>query len=73
MSTPRVGMLGVGHMGGRIARRMIETGLVTCIPDGDYLTWGIPFRHLEGVELAYDDGRFSLVRLLRVEQLVCNL
>lgn len=46
--------------------RVIETGLITCLPGGDYAAWGMPFRHLEGVELAYDDGRFELARFLRV-------
>src|SRR5262249_31853501 len=28
--------------------RVIESGLVTCIPDGDFASWGAPFRHCEG-------------------------
>ncbi len=48
--------------------RVIEAGLVMCIPRGDFASWGAPFRHLEGVEMTYDNGCFTDVRLLRVEQ-----
>jgi broad specificity phosphatase PhoE len=46
--------------------RIIEAGLVTCIPDGDFAKWGPSFRHCEGVRLTFDDGRFQGVQLLRV-------
>src|SRR5262245_51951870 len=29
--------------------RIIEVGLVTCIPDGDFATWGSSFHHCEGI------------------------
>ncbi len=48
--------------------RVIEAGLVTCIQDGDFATWGAPFHHLEGVEMTYGDGRFTDVRFLRIER-----
>ncbi len=47
---------------------LVEAGLVTCIPHGDFAAWGLPFRHLEGVELQYEDGQFTAIRFLRVEQ-----
>ncbi len=47
---------------------IIEVGLVTCIPDGYFATWGTPFHHLEGVEMQYNDGHFTDVRFLRVEE-----
>jgi broad specificity phosphatase PhoE len=46
--------------------RIIECGLVTCVPDGDFTTWGPPFRHCEGVRLTFEGGRFHGVQLLRV-------
>jgi broad specificity phosphatase PhoE len=46
--------------------RIIESGLVTCIPDGDFAAWGPSFGHCEGVRLAFDEGRFHGVQLLRV-------
>ena len=46
--------------------RIIESGLVTCIPDGDFAAWGPPFRHCEGARIPFDEGRFQAVQLLRV-------
>ena len=46
--------------------RIIEAGLVTCIPDGDFAAWGPSFRHCEGVRITFDEGRFHAVQLLRV-------
>src|SRR5262249_9364903 len=46
--------------------RIIESGLVTCIQDGDFAAWGRPFRHCEGVRITFDEGRFHGVQLLRV-------
>jgi broad specificity phosphatase PhoE len=45
--------------------REIESGLVTCVPDGEFASWGGPFRHCEGVELSYVQGRFTDVRFIR--------
>lgn len=45
--------------------RIIEVGLVTCVPGGDFARWGVPFRHGEGVTLAYVAGCFSLLQLRR--------
>jgi broad specificity phosphatase PhoE len=46
--------------------RIIEAGLVTCIPDGAFAAWGPSFRHCEGVRITFDEGRFIGVQLLRV-------
>src|SRR5262249_27197127 len=46
--------------------RIIESGLVTCIADGDFATWGPAFRHCEGVRMTFAQGRFQGVQLLRV-------
>ena len=46
--------------------RIIESGLVTCIPAGDFAAWGPSFQHCEGVRMTFDDGRFHGVQLLRV-------
>ena len=47
--------------------RVIEVGLVTCLPDGDFAVWGIPLRHCEGVRMQYVAGRFTDVHFLRVQ------
>ena len=46
--------------------KVIESGLVTCIPQGDFSAWGAPFRHCEGVTMNYVDGHFMDVQLLRM-------
>jgi broad specificity phosphatase PhoE len=46
--------------------RIIESGLVTCIPDGDFAAWGASFHHCEGVRMTFQEGRFQGVELLRV-------
>ena len=46
--------------------RIIESGLVTCIPDGDFAAWGAAFHHGEGVRMTFIEGRFQGVQLLRV-------
>jgi broad specificity phosphatase PhoE len=45
--------------------RVIEAGLVACLPDGDFAAWGAPFQHGEGVQLSYQDGRFRDVKFMR--------
>jgi broad specificity phosphatase PhoE len=46
--------------------RILESGLVTCIPDGDFAAWGASFQHCEGVRMTFEEGRFQGVQLLRV-------
>jgi hypothetical protein len=45
---------------------LIEPGLVSAVPDGDYAAWGGAFRHCEGVRLAREGAAFRLVELLRL-------
>jgi hypothetical protein len=45
--------------------RIIESGLVTCIPAGDFAAWGPPFRPCEGVRMTFEEGRFHGAQLLR--------
>ena len=47
--------------------RVIEAGLVTCLPDGDFAAWGVPLRHCEGVRMQYAAGRFTNVHFLRLQ------
>jgi broad specificity phosphatase PhoE len=49
----------VGHGGG------IEPGLVACLPDADYESWGAPFGHCDGARLGFDDGSFVGVQFHR--------
>jgi broad specificity phosphatase PhoE len=46
--------------------RVIESGLVTCFPHGDFAAWGAPFQHCEGVRLRYEAGQFTDVHFLRI-------
>jgi broad specificity phosphatase PhoE len=46
--------------------RVIESGLVTCIPDGTFAAWGASFHHGEGVRMAFEGGGFRRVQLLRL-------
>jgi broad specificity phosphatase PhoE len=46
--------------------RIIESGLVSCVPDGDFAAWGAAFHHCEGVRMTFAEGRFQGVQLLRV-------
>jgi broad specificity phosphatase PhoE len=46
--------------------RIIETGLVTYIPDGDFSSWGRPFGHGEGVCLQYENAAFINVQIRRI-------
>jgi hypothetical protein len=45
----------VGHGG------VIEPTMVATDPIGDYLSWGQPFSHVDGVRAAFDDGQFLVV------------
>lgn len=45
--------------------RVIESGLVTCVPNGDFGAWGPPFAHGEGVRLVFNGERFEQGEILR--------
>jgi broad specificity phosphatase PhoE len=47
--------------------QLMEIALVCCLPGADHESWGGPFKHCEGVQLAVEDGRFTDAHLLRVE------
>jgi broad specificity phosphatase PhoE len=47
--------------------RVIECGLVAIVDDADFVAWGPPFRHCEGVRITEIDGRTLQVELLRVD------
>jgi broad specificity phosphatase PhoE len=53
----------VGHGGG------IEPGLVACLPDADYESWGEPFSHCDGARLGFDKGRFVSVEFQRARMM----
>jgi broad specificity phosphatase PhoE len=44
----------------------IEPGLVACLPDADHGAWGALLGHCAGARLAFEDGTFVSVALLRV-------
>jgi broad specificity phosphatase PhoE len=46
--------------------RIIESGLVSCIQDGEFAAWGAAFHHCEGVRMTFEEGRFQDVQLRRV-------
>jgi broad specificity phosphatase PhoE len=46
--------------------RIIESGLVACIPGGDFAVWGSAFQHCEGARMTFAEGRFQGIQLLRV-------
>lgn len=48
--------------------RVIESGLVSAVPDGDFANWGAPFQHGEGVRMRYEHGRFYDVEFRRNER-----
>lgn len=45
--------------------RIIEAGLVTCFPEGDFTAWDAPFHHGEGVTMHYAEGQFTSVEFKR--------
>ncbi len=46
--------------------RVIESGLVTCLPDADFSAWGASFGHCEGVKMDYAEGRFTNIQFRRI-------
>ena len=47
--------------------RVIEAGLVSCLPHADFATWGAALHHCEGVGMQYAAGRFTDVHFLRLQ------
>lgn len=53
------GALVVSHGGG------IEPALVSCLPQAEHASWGLPFGHCDGARLNFDNGQFTDARLHR--------
>jgi broad specificity phosphatase PhoE len=47
--------------------RVIESGLVTCLPNGDFAMWGAALQHCEGVRMRYDADQFTDISFLRIQ------
>ena len=45
---------------------VVELGVVACLPDTDFSTWGDAVHYCEGARLFWDDGRFTHGEVLRV-------
>ncbi len=45
---------------------VIESGLVSCIPNADFVSWGSLLDHGEGVRMQYEGGRFSNIEFRRM-------
>lgn len=46
---------------------VVELGVVACLPDMDFSTWGDAVQYCEGARLFWDDGRFTHGEVLRVK------
>ena len=47
--------------------RVIESGLVSSVPDGSFASWGDPFHHGEGVRMQYQEGQFYSMEFQRTK------
>lgn len=45
---------------------VVEMGVIACLPNIDYSTWGDPVSYCEGARLFWEDGRFVRAEVLRV-------
>jgi broad specificity phosphatase PhoE len=48
--------------------RLLEVGLIACLPGAPYADWGTPFKYMEGFSLEYRENRFSNLKFLRVPE-----
>jgi broad specificity phosphatase PhoE len=46
--------------------RLLEVGVVACLPAAQVAAFGRPFGHCEGIQLGYEAGQFHLIHLLRL-------
>jgi broad specificity phosphatase PhoE len=46
--------------------RLLEVGVVACLPETPMAVFGQPFGHCEGIQLRYEAGHFQLLHLLRL-------
>jgi broad specificity phosphatase PhoE len=49
------------HHGG-----VVEIGVVACLPQTDFESWGGPIDYCEGVRMVWDDGKFIKGEVLRI-------
>jgi len=47
---------------------VVELGVVACLPDADFSTWGDSVEYCEGARLFWDDGQFMRGEVLRVQK-----
>ncbi|MBM4427103.1 MAG: hypothetical protein FJ031_07675 [Chloroflexi bacterium] len=47
---------------------VVELGVVACLPDVDFSTWGDAVSYCEGARLFWDDGKFVSGEVLRVSK-----
>ncbi len=47
---------------------VVELGVVCCLPQVDYSTWGDSVSYCEGARLFWDDGKFVNAEVLRVNK-----
>jgi hypothetical protein len=43
----------------------MEPGLVACLPDADYESWGTPLGHSDGARLGFNEGKFVSIQFRR--------
>jgi broad specificity phosphatase PhoE len=47
---------------------VLELGVVACLPDADYESWGAAADYCEGARLSWEDGKFVSAEVLRVSR-----
>lgn len=47
---------------------VVELAAIGCMPNEDHAAWGAPFSYCEGVRLSFEDGQFTHLEILRVDQ-----
>jgi hypothetical protein len=47
---------------------VVELGVVACLPEADFSTWGDSVEYCEGARLFWDDGQFMRGEVLRVQK-----
>lgn len=47
---------------------VVELGVVACLPEADFSTWGDSVDYCEGARLYWDEGRFTRGEVLRIRK-----
>jgi len=47
---------------------VLELGVVACLPDADYVSWGDAMDYCEGARLFWEEGKFVRAEVLRVSK-----